>query len=126
MQTHLPQNPTIAALARLDYNKFYQDEIQYRRQFSFPPFTHLTRLLYKNSDEQKSRFAAEKVYKQLKNLSNFPILGPSPAFIFKKLGKFRYQIIIKIPKGLTIPNNLKEYLRSLRDWTIDVEPVDLL
>lgn len=126
VQTHLPQNPTISALAGLNYNKFYQEEIKYRHQFSFPPFERLTRLLYKNSDEKICQKKAERVYQRLKNLSNFSILGPSPAFIFKKLGKFRYQIIIKIPKGLTMPENLRVYLRSLRDWVVDVEPMDLL
>lgn len=126
IQTHLPENPVIASLAKLDYLDFYNNEILSREKYHFPPYARLIRLLYKNTDEQKCIAETKRVFDSLNKITDISLLGPAPAFIKNKLGKYRYQIIIKLPVKKPIPENLKLILQNLRDWTLDVEPVDLL
>lgn len=129
IQTHLPENYVISDLAKLDYDKFFLDEIENRQKANFPPFVQLIRLLYKNENESVCKEESQKVFSQLSQLiaSNqllIAILGPSPAFIKKERNKFRYQIIIKLKKR---SKTLDEFLRSLpKDWIVDIDPVNLL
>lgn len=134
IQTHLPENHVIKSLGQLSYEKFFLSEVENRRKSMFPPFSHLTRLLYKNTDEEICRRETEKISKQLTafmpkgSLQQITILGPSPCFIKKERDKFRYQIIIKSKSPLNSQSsNLISLIRSLpKDWIVDVDPIDLL
>ncbi|OGD56412.1 primosomal protein N' [Candidatus Berkelbacteria bacterium RBG_13_40_8] len=129
LQTHLPENHVIRSLAKMKYDNFFLDELENRRKSSFPPFTHLTRLLYKNADEEICRKETERVFKLLhaKRYTLNAILGPAPCFIKKERNKFRYQIIIKSPSLISHYSSLIAIIRSLpKGWIVDVDPVNLL
>jgi len=126
IQTHLPENPTISALGQDSYEKFFLSELENRKKSSFPPSTKLTRLLYKNTDEEICRRETEKVIKKLVTSNQeLEILGPSPCFIKKEQDKFRYQIILKHQKAF--PQNTIDIIRSLpKGWIVEVDPMNLL
>ena len=137
IQTHLPASPAggpenyvIRALAGLNYEKFFLDELIQRRKYGFPPYTHLVRLLFKDSNIEKVRKETSCVYKSLttNHFSPITISNPHPCFIEKERGKYRYQIVLKIDNWkLKIPQDLQIFLRSLnKGWTIDIDPVNLL
>ncbi|KKQ17521.1 MAG: Primosomal protein N [Berkelbacteria bacterium GW2011_GWA1_36_9] len=128
IQTNLENNPVIEAVAKLNYEKFFLDELKIRHQYNFPPFTKLIRLLYKNPDEEKTQKEAQKIYQKLAPIG-IPVFGPAPAFYSKKRNYYRFQIIIKISdsfkKDQTLP--LFNFLRALpKGWIVDVDPMDLL
>lgn len=132
IQTNLPESSIIAALARLDYEKFFLNEMETRLKHQFPPFIKLIRLLYKNQDEDKCQKESQKIYDLLANfikknkLSNIAILGPAPALFRKKRNYFRWQLIIKISKAKNL-EKFKEIFKGLpKGWLIDVDPVNLL
>ncbi len=130
VQTHLPENYCLRALAGLNYERFFLDEITQRRKFAFPPFNRLVRLLFKNADEEKAKKETVRIYQSLIT-NHFPlttISRPHPAFISKERGKYRYQIVIKISSLRSkFSNQLKDTLRTLpKGWIIDVDPVNLL
>ena len=140
IQTHLPASPAggpenyvIRSLGQLNYENFFLEELAQRRKYSFPPYTHLVRLLFKDTDEEKVKKETQRIYKLLSILitdNRLPITIslPHPAFIRQERGKFRYQIILKIKNWkLKIPQDLKNLLRSLnKGWIVDVDPVNLL
>jgi len=129
IQTHLPENYVISDLAKLDYDKFFLDELENRKKSQFPPFVQLIRLLYKNEDESVCKEETQRIYHDLNKLITddrlpITILGPSPAFIKKERNKFRYQIIIKLKKR---NQGLNNFLLTLpKGWIVDVDPVNLL
>lgn len=126
IQTHLPENYVISDLAKMDYDKFFLDELENRKKSNFPPFVSLIRLLYKDSDESVARQKSQRVYNFLIShySSQMTILGPSPAFIKKERGRYRYQIILKLKKRSKI---LDDFLWTLPgEWIIDVDPISLL
>jgi len=129
IQTHLPENEVISSLAKMEYNKFFLEELENREKNQFPPFTKITRLLFKNANEEICRKESERVF-DLLNANRYTlnaILGPSPCFIKKERGKFRWQIIIKSSKPIFRYSSLVTLLRSLpKGWIIDVDPVNLL
>lgn len=133
IQTHLENNPLIASLGQLNYEKFFLDELENRKKFEFPPFNQLIYLLYKNKADEKCREQSEEMYQSLvriaeKSAARISIFGPQPAFFRKKHHYYRWQIIIKIKKGQEKETSiLKKYLKTLpNSWMIDVDPIDLL
>lgn len=130
IQTHLPQNYLFKSLARLDYERFFLDEMINRKKFSFPPFVRIIRLLYKNQDEVQVNIETQRVYEMLKQTVSDNQSSVSPPywpFIKKERGKFRRQIIIKIRPVKKLSDEEKEFLKSLsKGWILDVDPLNIL
>lgn len=128
VQTHNPESSIISALAELSYDKFIRSEIELRKKTNFPPFCRLISLIYKSTDEEKVKSESQNIYQKLKKIipGSFEILGPSPSFFAKKREKFRYQIILKVPINTNIPSDIKDMLLNLRDWTVNIDPIELL
>jgi len=129
IQTHLPENYVIRSLAQLNYEKFFLEELVQRRKYSFPPYTHLVRLIYKNPDKEKAVEETQRIYKLLSAVSNkqYAISQPYPCFIEKERNKYRYQIVIKSSHLTSRISHFENIIRSLpKGWIIDVDPVNLL
>lgn len=126
IQTHLPENLVLSALANFDYEKFFLNEIASRQKFNFPPFTHLTRLLYRATSEPVVEKETQTVVAKMKEIASpkTEILGPTPTFTQKQRGYFYEQIVIKSYKRDSI---LDDFIRHLpKGWVIDIDPFDLL
>jgi primosomal protein N' (replication factor Y) len=128
IQTYSPDNYIIEAAARHDYPGFYYREIDYRRQFNYPPFSRLVRLVYSHTDEQSCRREAGRVHRLLldekaKNGTiDFDIIGPVPTFAYRARGRYRWQLFLRGPDSTRI---LSEVVLP-RGWTIDVDPVGMV
>ena len=44
----------IEAVGRYDYTAFYQREIEFRRQWDYPPFTHLVLIVIRSAHQQRA------------------------------------------------------------------------
>ena len=125
IQTYSPDNPIFKAIQRHNYSLFYDDEIKIREELNYPPFAKLVKLLYNNESQAKAEIETKKVSEAL---SDFQIIGPSPAFIPKIAGKYRFQITIKTDVKDTNFNKLISKITEITNdnWSIDVDPVSLL
>lgn len=127
IQTYEPENPLFDILTKEDYQLFAYSELIERKKSKFPPFVSVVRLLYADPDEKKCREESLRLFKQLNSLflsqpekDLEEILGPSPAFITKLHGKFRWHILLK-------GKNLHRFLKPVSsDWVIDVDPFSIL
>ncbi len=105
-------------VARHDYRAFYDKEVEVRRELNYPPFSRMVVLEFRGHDFRETGEAADRAAKRIrKNLPVIAVLGPAPAVIGKLLGKFRFQIVIKMSKQL---DKAGERLESVLD-EIDVE-----
>ncbi len=127
IQTYSPQHYAIQAAANHDYATFYTREIEYRRQLRNPPFRQLARLAYAHTNDAASRREAERMARQLyreiqsRGLADLDIIGPAPAFIQRRRGRYRWQVILR---G-TAPAALLAEITIPQGWTIDIDPVGL-
>jgi primosomal protein N' (replication factor Y) len=128
IQTYLPENYAVQAAARYDYDSFYEQELDYRRQLHNPPFTRLARLLFTHTNDAVCQRQAEKmrdlllVEKDARGISGFSIIGPAPAYIRRLRGKYRWHIILR-------GTALSDFLAPLsfpQGWTVDIDPVGLI
>lgn len=128
IQTYNPENYAIKAASKHDYEGFYEKEIKEREKYNYPPFSHLVKLTYTHQDSKKAEKEAEKLAEILGNelKETVNVLGPVPAFIPKVANKYRWHVVIKINKESDINNLLTKIKANLSDWTIDINPDNLL
>lgn len=103
IQTYSPQNRAIVLASQHDYPHFFWDEIKYRKERHYPPFTHIIRVVLLHEKEQTVIKAAHSLveYLRLGILNNenenndLVILGPAPAVLSRLKNKFRWQVLVK-------------------------------
>ena len=137
IQTYTPEHYGIQEACFGDYESFYNRETEYRKELSYPPFTHLINILVRSNVEKQSQKVASHLADALtkaKKEEKVQILGPSPAPLARVKGQYRWQVALK---GKNI-ENLRRVLRPIlkREKTltrrsnvfisVDVDPVALL
>jgi primosomal protein N' (replication factor Y) len=128
IQTFKPEQAFFKAVSDPDFEKFYTKEIKEREILHLPPFGKIIKLTCQNYDKKKCTEKTLAIHERLLNLQAEDILfsEPQDAFIPNVRGKFRKQIILRLPSNIPIPDNLKNILTSLAsDWLIDVDPISI-
>jgi primosomal protein N' (replication factor Y) len=125
VQTSNPEHYSLRRAQAGDYLGFYLDELPSRQAFGFPPYSELAVLTYANPDPERAadtaREAAEGMAAGLlrERIQGVKLLGPSPAFIHRLRGEYRWQ--------LTLKGEALERVRKLaptgRGWSYDIDPV---
>jgi primosomal protein N' (replication factor Y) len=98
IQTMHSDNYIFPLIAGHDYISFYDREMQFRRNFNYPPFSRMTLIEVSGTSITKTSSLVSKIYLHLSRYStskNIEIMKPAPALIFKLKNIFRYHIIIK-------------------------------
>lgn len=128
VQTYCPGHYAIRAAAKHDYLGFYNQELKYRRQFGYPPFSQLARLVFSHTNFHTCHREVDKMYQLLnteknrKGIADLRIIGPVPAYISRIRGRYQWQIILC---GVA----LSEFLTGIsftQGWIIDVDPVSVI
>ena len=133
VQTFTPFHPAVQAARRLDYEGFYAQEIEFRRELSYPPFSHLVCLTLKGMSEERVSFSGEAFLKELQPRlpKSVVVAGPAPAPLARAKGEYRYQIILRAPSTRSISDPLRALLRDFK-WpegvtcAVDVDAVSLM
>jgi len=135
IQTSKPEHPIIRDVAMHDYRKFFEDELRYRKELSYPPFTRITLLEFSGENEDGVGRTARACLKALReSVPGVPLLGPAPAVIPRIRDRFRWHILLKMPKDLDPSGSVLEAgLRGLPRpsggrvrMTIDTDPQNLM
>jgi primosomal protein N' (replication factor Y) len=128
IQTYAPQHFCIQAASRHDYNSFYRQELEFRRQQGYPPFSRLVRLIYAHKSAQQCEQEAEKLRRLLESriarfgMPDVEVVGPVPCFVGRIRGRYRWQIVLRGPDPTQV---LAGFYLPL-GWRVDVDPVSLL
>ena len=69
VQAFTPFHPAIQYARRHDFAGFYEQEIEFREQLKYPPVTRIALLTLKGRNEEKVKFSAEHVRKELDKLA---------------------------------------------------------
>ena len=127
LQTFHPEHYVLQAAAEHDYAGFYKQELTYRKELGYPPFSQLVRLEYRHSDERKAQDEAERMAQQVttwlqeEDRRATEMIGPTPCFYAKREGKYRWQIVLRGPEPATLFRK-----RKLGEWRLEVNPQALL
>ncbi len=131
-----PDHYALLRAADHDYEGFYEEELVFRREAGYPPFSHLAMVVISGTAEktveQGARDAACLMRGERQALKvRVEILGPAPAPLAKVRGRFRWQILLKGRDRFDLKRLL---VRFHREWSpprvlrtmVDVDPVDTL
>ena len=103
IQTYEPENYSLLAAARHDYDDFYNQEIRLRRFMDYPPFTDLIMVNFTSEDEELAITVGERCKRYMENALKdekyFKILSPQFSQNFKGKDAVRFYLLIKCPKG---------------------------
>ncbi|MBI4055984.1 MAG: primosomal protein N' [Elusimicrobia bacterium] len=132
IQTQHPQHPVLEALKQGEYHRFLKEELQFRKELGYPPYSLLIRLILTGRKDEVVEKETLNLAEKLKK--NFPspyleLIGPAPAVYAKLRGKHRHHLLIKLPEE-KILSSFFDFLKDLRfspstRLKIDVDPYDL-
>lgn len=115
IQTFTPQSPAIQYARHHDCDGFAEQELELRKTFALPPFSHISLLTVRSPHDNLAAFTAKTLYDKIKKSAppDLDVTEPMPAPIPKAHGQFRYQITLKAPRVRTISRTVKSVLEQL-------------
>jgi primosomal protein N' (replication factor Y) len=129
IQTARPEHPAVKAAIQQDQTLFSDAELEFRRTFSYPPFSFLLLALWTHEDPVQASQAAAAGRRALDatfDKKALRILGPAPAPLERLKGKYRHHILLKAYKR-DLLHAAGTCLRTLPEPPIlDMDPQNLL
>ena len=97
IQTFNPDHYVIECVKENNYDKFYLQEMQFRKNLKYPPYYYLVsiKVIGKNYEEIITNAKKAKKYLDDNLNKDTIILGPTTASVFKFNNEYRMQTIIK-------------------------------
>ena len=133
VQTFTPFHPSLQFAKTHDFDGFAAQELEMRKNFGHPPFSHLVLLTARADTEQKAEFAARSIARALeKAVPPSVMVSPAaPAPLARVRGMYRYQIVARGKQIRALVEAVRETLAAAKLPTgtfvaVDVDPVALL
>jgi len=100
VQTFSPRHYSVLHASRHDFIGFYEEEITYRRDSDYPPFTRLAAIRISGKKNEVVAEKAEEIAREARRLAeslplSVTILGPAPALLSRLKGRYRWHILLK-------------------------------
>ncbi len=135
IQTYHPEHYALGAAREQDYERFFREEISYRRALYYPPFSVLANVVVRHTDLTQASGLADRFAQYLRGAAKAEpstrILGPAPAPMSKLRGEYRFQILVKARKRQNIRDVFDLSFAKLTDAErrnvfVEIDPVDLM
>ncbi len=114
VQTFTPHSPSIQFARKHDFDGYAEQEMEMRRQFSFPPYAHCAVLTARSGHERRAEFTLQTLHLRLKeDLPEGISLGevlPSP--LIRSHDQFRFQITLRSTKARPLSNHVQTVLKK--------------
>jgi primosomal protein N' (replication factor Y) len=135
VQAFTPFHPAIQYARRHDFPGFYDQELEFRQQLKYPPFTRIAMLLLRGRNEEKVKFSADYLKRELARITaglpDVVIKGPAAAPLARTKTEYRYQIMLHTRQMSRLSLALAELAAALSlpdevKMTVDIDPVNLM
>ncbi len=142
IQSFTPQHYSIQMAQSQDYAAFYQQEIQFRRETSYPPFVRLINLRLESNSESGLRKYAQALEARVQGIlkrekkyrGEVDVLGPAMAPLARLKGKHRCQMLFKGKRWDSLHEFTERVIARIEEeipargvkLTVDVDPVHML
>jgi primosomal protein N' (replication factor Y) len=110
IQARNTSHPVLQKVREHDYKGFYQEEIENRKQFSYPPFSRIINLLFRHKDINTVAAAAHFFAAQLKPYIGSYMIGPAAPVVNKVRNLFLMELMLKLPKDGTLLQQCKHLI----------------
>lgn len=136
VQTYNPRHPSIVHSTQHDFRGFAEEELRFRHEFAYPPYTRMVRLLVTGMSPGEAEAGANRIFEALGRVPLSPaveMMGPAPAVLSKVQNRYRWNILLKSAHARplhtlidTLYANLDKLLPARVTLQVDVDPVSLM
>jgi primosomal protein N' (replication factor Y) len=131
IQTYYPDHPAVRHACRHDVGAFLEEELLFRRAFSYPPVARMAVVRFESRSDSAARRATEAAARLVTAPSEgLRLRGPAPAPIERIRGKWRWQLLLSAANRGRLRRALEEIeadqpARGVRR-IVDVDPLSTL
>lgn len=111
IQTTQPSHPILSFLKNHDYKGYYEDEIDERKRFNYPPFTRLIYIYLKHRDNDTLTELSVIYSNKLRELFGNRVFGPEEPMIGRIQSLYIRKIMLKIEVNASM-KKVKAILRN--------------
>jgi len=133
VQAYTPHHPAIQAARSLDYEGFCSQDLEFRKELAYPPFSHLVLLTFKGESEIDVMTAADHFSQRLEKVLPESVCHapPMPAPLARAKGQWRYQIMLRCEHTVKMTKPIRHVQASYRvpkgvSLSVDVDALSLL
>ncbi|MCF8258454.1 MAG: primosomal protein N' [Flavobacteriales bacterium] len=119
IQTTNPTHFIIDKVVQNDYVGMFENELQQRKQFRYPPFVKMIRITVRHTDRDKVEQAADALLKTLTGIPDTVLLGPEFPMVERIRNRFHKVLVVKMG-GKNVASNKAE-IRD-RVWKLSQQP----
>lgn len=112
IQTRQPDHPVIRHVSNHDFLSFYNEELEERRTYNYPPFTRVINIYLKHRDPDKLNEFANDYAARLRTLLGNRVNGPKEPHISRIQSLYIRSIMLKIETEASMAK-VKQILRDL-------------
>jgi primosomal protein N' (replication factor Y) len=91
-------HPVLLFVQQHDYKKFFDFEIENRKNFFYPPFSRVIKIILKHKLKEVVAEAADKLGDALKKDMNDFVIGPAAPVVNRIRSLYLMEILLKLPK----------------------------
>jgi len=135
VQTLFPEHPLLQRLVSGGYSAFAEAALRERQESNWPPYSHLALLRAESPrmDQTMAFLTRARAALHLPSGNGTKVLGPAPAPMEKRAGRFRGQLLLESAHRRGLHTLLAAWLESVRAlpearrvrWSLDVDPIEL-
>lgn len=114
IQTFNPYHQILQQVTTHDYQTMFQDQLNERHQFQYPPLVRLVRIVLKHKDFLRVDGAANWMGKSLVNSFGDHVLGPTSPSIGRIRNRYIKSILIKLPSAVSLKQS-KGQIQKIKD-----------
>jgi primosomal protein N' (replication factor Y) len=111
-------HPVLQFVKAHDFDALYAFEIANRRQFGYPPFTRLIRIIFKHKEKHIAEEAANIMMQGLKAGFEQECSGPAQPVVDRIRNQYLWEILVKLPRDA---QRIKQCKQEIQQQTVIIQ-----
>jgi primosomal protein N' (replication factor Y) len=127
------QHPVIQHVINHDYQALFEEQLEERRRFSYPPFSRLVEITLKHRDRDLLDRAAGMLADHLHKAVRETVMGPEYPLVSRIRNQYHKRLLVKMVSGKDLPATKEKIAAGIRvmhelqefrpvQYTLDVDP----
>jgi primosomal protein N' (replication factor Y) (superfamily II helicase) len=107
IQVRNTNHPVLQFVQQHDYVSFYEEEIEGRKRFFYPPFSRVIQVTLKHKSNETVREASLKFADLMKPAFDAYLVGPAQPVVNRVRNQYLMELMFKLPKDSSVINQCK-------------------
>ena len=131
LQTYMPTHPIMEAFKNYDIQSFIDYELKVRERLVLPPYGRLAAIILNGQKPEAVEKLAHDLAKRIPKDAQIEVLGPAPAPLHFKAGRYRWRFLIKGPKHIMLQPYILKWMEGFKipsslQAQVDIDPYGFL